>query len=279
MGKRSVEVKRCSRCLTEKPLDEFSLCGRGIHAACKKCSEYSKEYYRRNRAECLAKMRVQYKPLEKEAVAEYWRAIRVAERGDPTKKKCKVCALEKVLAEFPSAGLTCSACRNLASRNRYQANQAHARVIANTHTRERHAKETSEQRLARKARVAAYKLATADRMREYQARNYIENKVVKNEKAKQNYQANKEQYFCRSQKRRAIKKMAVIDLDKFGEKAVIDACDGTCSYCLKKFDKLTLDHVVPLSRGGSHTYDNLVGACLACNLAKGTKGVLSMLNR
>ena len=33
---------------------------------------------------------------------------------------------------------------------------------------------------------------------------------------------------------------------------------------------LTCDHVVPVSRGGSSTFDNLVTACLACNLAKST---------
>jgi 5-methylcytosine-specific restriction endonuclease McrA len=33
---------------------------------------------------------------------------------------------------------------------------------------------------------------------------------------------------------------------------------------------LTCDHVVPVSRGGSSTLDNLVTACLACNLAKST---------
>jgi 5-methylcytosine-specific restriction endonuclease McrA len=33
---------------------------------------------------------------------------------------------------------------------------------------------------------------------------------------------------------------------------------------------LTCDHVIPVSRGGSSTLDNLVTACLACNLAKST---------
>jgi len=31
----------------------------------------------------------------------------------------------------------------------------------------------------------------------------------------------------------------------------------------------TMDHVVPLARGGAHHYDNLRACCLACNVRKG----------
>ena len=44
----------------------------------------------------------------------------------------------------------------------------------------------------------------------------------------------------------------------------------TCQYCGSRTGTLTCDHVVPVSRGGSSTLDNLVTACLACNLAKAT---------
>src|SRR5689334_15388551 len=48
--------------------------------------------------------------------------------------------------------------------------------------------------------------------------------------------------------------------------------DGwTCVYCGTRTGAPTCDHVVPVSRGGSSTLDNLVTACLACNLAKATK--------
>lgn len=48
-----------------------------------------------------------------------------------------------------------------------------------------------------------------------------------------------------------------------------------CQYCCKKFaeKKLTIDHVTPLSRGGLHTWDNVVAACSACNNKKGNKTV------
>jgi 5-methylcytosine-specific restriction endonuclease McrA len=44
--------------------------------------------------------------------------------------------------------------------------------------------------------------------------------------------------------------------------------DGNkCAYCGSK-ENLTLDHIVPKSRGGKHTWDNLVTACMKCNNKK-----------
>jgi 5-methylcytosine-specific restriction endonuclease McrA len=39
-----------------------------------------------------------------------------------------------------------------------------------------------------------------------------------------------------------------------------------CAYCGRRAD--TIDHVVPRSRGGTHTWDNCVAACKACNSRK-----------
>ncbi|MGH6986541.1 MAG: HNH endonuclease [Caulobacteraceae bacterium] len=45
--------------------------------------------------------------------------------------------------------------------------------------------------------------------------------------------------------------------------------DGfSCQYC-GAGDDLTFDHVVPRSRGGRTTWENIVTACARCNLAKG----------
>jgi 5-methylcytosine-specific restriction endonuclease McrA len=50
------------------------------------------------------------------------------------------------------------------------------------------------------------------------------------------------------------------------------ARDGNhCQYCGKKFpsSELSLDHVVPRSRGGGSSWDNMVCACVRCNVRKG----------
>lgn len=43
---------------------------------------------------------------------------------------------------------------------------------------------------------------------------------------------------------------------------------GRCYYCRQKSNHLTIDHIVPIAKGGGHTLDNIVFACHACNSEK-----------
>ena len=45
---------------------------------------------------------------------------------------------------------------------------------------------------------------------------------------------------------------------------------GVCHYCQRKIalKELTMDHVIPLARGGRSTKGNLVPSCKECNTAK-----------
>jgi 5-methylcytosine-specific restriction protein A len=45
---------------------------------------------------------------------------------------------------------------------------------------------------------------------------------------------------------------------------------GSCAYCQGSFapHELTMDHIVPLARGGRSTRGNVVPCCVACNAQK-----------
>lgn len=48
--------------------------------------------------------------------------------------------------------------------------------------------------------------------------------------------------------------------------------DGhSCQYCGYTGEDLTLDHVIPRSRGGQDTWENIVTACVRCNVKKGNR--------
>jgi len=49
-------------------------------------------------------------------------------------------------------------------------------------------------------------------------------------------------------------------------RAVMARDGGLCQYCGTRAD--SIDHVVPRSRGGTHTWDNVVAACRPCNVRK-----------
>ena len=58
--------------------------------------------------------------------------------------------------------------------------------------------------------------------------------------------------------RRKLTKLEVFNRDQY-----------TCQYCGWQTKELTLDHVVPRRRGGEHTRENVVSACIPCNRRKG----------
>jgi len=60
---------------------------------------------------------------------------------------------------------------------------------------------------------------------------------------------------------------------RFSRRNIFERDRNTCQYCGKKFRKweLTLDHVVPRSLGGRSTWENLVLACVPCNVRKGSR--------
>ncbi|NJL42336.1 MAG: HNH endonuclease [Pseudanabaena sp. SU_2_4] len=48
--------------------------------------------------------------------------------------------------------------------------------------------------------------------------------------------------------------------------------DGhSCQYCAYTGDDLTLDHVIPKSRRGGDSWENIVTACVRCNVKKGNR--------
>lgn len=55
---------------------------------------------------------------------------------------------------------------------------------------------------------------------------------------------------------------------KITRRAVFARDDWTCQYCGSR-SNLTVDHVVPRSKGGASSWENIVASCAPCNRRKG----------
>lgn len=57
---------------------------------------------------------------------------------------------------------------------------------------------------------------------------------------------------------------------KFSRQNIYARDSFTCQYCIRKLSqaKLTLDHVIPKSRGGPSSWTNCVACCIDCNVKK-----------
>lgn len=56
---------------------------------------------------------------------------------------------------------------------------------------------------------------------------------------------------------------------KITRRAVFARDDWTCQYCGSR-GNLTVDHVVPRSKGGTSSWENIVASCAPCNRRKGS---------
>jgi 5-methylcytosine-specific restriction endonuclease McrA len=58
---------------------------------------------------------------------------------------------------------------------------------------------------------------------------------------------------------------------KISRRALFARDEWRCVYCGDQNARLTLDHVVPRSRGGESVWENVVTSCAPCNLRKGNR--------
>jgi 5-methylcytosine-specific restriction endonuclease McrA len=107
-----------------------------------------------------------------------------------------------------------------------------------------------------------------EKVRESQRKYRESHPEIYREATKKYYQANPEVKRAGERKRKAKKHdNPAFDIST---KELKKLYARPCSYC-GSFEEITLDHVVPISKGGTHGVSNLVPACGPCNSSKGQK--------
>lgn len=117
----------------------------------------------------------------------------------------------------------------------------------------------------------AWYAANRDRRRKY----YAANRDRYHEYFREYYTANRDRWREYDHRRRARKRAATVeefspaDVYAWWEELGIYTCFW-CGLPFTEDDRIHVDHVWPLSRGGHHAVRNLVPACERCNRAKGS---------
>lgn len=67
------------------------------------------------------------------------------------------------------------------------------------------------------------------------------------------------------------------DAEYRANRKTVLANSPTCSYCSRP--ATSVDHIKPVSKGGTHALENLVGCCSSCNSSKGNREDWQPANR
>lgn len=89
--------------------------------------------------------------------------------------------------------------------------------------------------------------------------------------ARKRYVENHDVAIATNHRKRARRRNAAGSYTAGEWRALVNKYDNKCLCCGRDDVKLTMDHIVPLSMGGSNDIDNIQPLCLSCNVKKGVK--------
>lgn len=208
------------------------------------------------------------------------------------RKACTKCGQIKPLSEFHRRsraldGRTqkCAECRRTENRehmaSRYKHPDPEARRAYQAEYRERHAAETGAYKRRWRqdnaediaAKNKAWREANRARVRVVKAAYYDRAPEVAKERVRAWCAANPERVLELRNRRRARvlgNTVGTVDIEVLWT-GICGICEGPLDRTLRRPDLMSksLDHIIPLARGGTHSQDNLQWTHLVCNLRKG----------
>lgn len=199
-----------------------------------------------------------------------------------TEKACTRCGVVKPLADYQadrraSDGRTssCRACEKARCAARHAAN----READNAQSRERYAANPEAARAQRRAYAAAHR----EERREYRRRYYAENRdaliakvtkwVAENHDRRRRYIEENADLF-RDHHALARARRAGVEIGpRFTRQQIWDRDGGCCHICGEPCDPDDWhpDHIIPLSKGGPHTFENVAVSHPVCNRRKNNR--------
>lgn len=178
-------------------------------------------------------------------------------------KVCNGCGETKPADDFPPNRGKCKKCKRAADRAYYLANrEAYLERAARHYAANPEAKKA----YAREHRKTYDVGAVRERRLKQSRERYHANPDYERARSRRYYEANYDKWLDYVHARREQTGTASPEVQSF----IRDIRTQPCAYCGSE-ENIEVDHVVPLSRGGLHSSDNLVPACRPCNRSKGAR--------
>lgn len=125
-------------------------------------------------------------------------------------------------------------------------------------------------------RIRADRKESPEKYREYEQKHYHRGGCARRRKY---YQRHRESCIMAITNRRILKRTSGVEITVEQWRDICERFNNRCAYCGIHQDilwiiynqNLTMDHVIPLSRDGEHSVENIVPACPECNDKKGAK--------
>lgn len=200
-------------------------------------------------------------------------------------KKCSKCKEYKSLGEFHNDkdrpdghSYVCRTCDNARGKKYYQDNIEERRAALQKyrdenreHVREKVRNWQRANKDKQRASVNKWNQDNLEKLHKKQKEWRDANKERTSIKTKKWAEANKDKRALTAEKRRAQKALdgGIITAKEW--KDLKEFYGNKCLCCGKTDVRLTLDHVVPLSKGGRHAIENAQPLCGSCNSSKHTK--------
>ncbi|MBD2778660.1 HNH endonuclease [Iningainema tapete] len=154
----------------------------------------------------------------------------------------------------------CAVCADLHNR-RNKGNKEHSKKQYAAYGKPWYEKNRERLREDRKV----YREQTKEKTKERGKRYREENHEAILESAKDYYYRNKIKFFIKANNRRIRK--ASCHAYPYQKTEALARFENSCAYCGCK-EKLTIDHFIPITKGGPDCLGNIVPACIRCNTSK-----------
>lgn len=216
----------------------------------------------------------------------------ILEDSSLNEKVCKNCEVLSPVSNFRKGRNSCKQCeRDYAKlyENKNKEKRSAQKKDYLIRNREKYLAKEREKNNSpeRKEYIKNWRLSNKNKLTEYRKKNYENNKDYYNAKNKARWENNKENEQARNKAWREANKEKVKEY-RLKRKLALDSnapkeynlafleyakaiLSGKCAYCDNQ--ATTIEHILPLSKGGLNEPQNIVGACVTCNSSKNNKEI------